>query len=249
MQDVHAGVCVVALLVAAEVAQSLSAVVSRLLGRRPVSTTPAHAHADADVARSPASPGGLGGSVTFPTPLERVASLDAWFAHTAHTAHAQVRRDDAAASPLFGMAVPARGAASPTAEEVRAGFARTLSAVVQLRWLTWRARLQAEIVKCGSILNTSTGKSIKIGGATYNKLVLSGYVPDRIKGTLTPPSATGAASTAGASPAASSPAPLGAESGMKPRRLSGALARETPGVEAPAASPKGGVTSPRRRRG
>ena len=39
----------------------------------------------------------------------------------------------------------------------------------------------------GLIFNERTGKTIKIGAATYNKLVLEGYTPDRAAGVLTPP--------------------------------------------------------------
>lgn len=41
------------------------------------------------------------------------------------------------------------------------------------------------------MFNERTGKTIKIGAATYNRLVLEGYTPDRIKGVLTPPAAAG----------------------------------------------------------
>ena len=43
------------------------------------------------------------------------------------------------------------------------------------------------LVQRGLILNERTGKTIKIGAATYNKLVLQGYTPDRMHGVLTPP--------------------------------------------------------------
>ena len=39
----------------------------------------------------------------------------------------------------------------------------------------------------GLIFNERTGKTIKIGAATYNKLVLESYTPDRAAGVLTPP--------------------------------------------------------------
>lgn len=42
----------------------------------------------------------------------------------------------------------------------------------------------------GLIFNERTGKTIKIGGATYNKLVLDGYTPDRAAGVLTPPTSS-----------------------------------------------------------
>ena len=42
----------------------------------------------------------------------------------------------------------------------------------------------------GLILNERTGKTIKIGAATYNRLVLEGYTPDRAAGVLTPPGAS-----------------------------------------------------------
>ncbi len=45
------------------------------------------------------------------------------------------------------------------------------------------------MVQRGLIFNERTGKTIKIGAATYNRLVLEGYTPDRIKGVLTPPGA------------------------------------------------------------
>ena len=41
----------------------------------------------------------------------------------------------------------------------------------------------------GLILNERTGKTIKIGAATYNRLVLEGYTPNRAAGVLTPPGA------------------------------------------------------------
>lgn len=43
------------------------------------------------------------------------------------------------------------------------------------------------LVQRGLIFNERTGKTIKIGAATYNKLVLEGYTPDRAAGILTPP--------------------------------------------------------------
>ena len=43
------------------------------------------------------------------------------------------------------------------------------------------------LVQRGLIFNERTGKTIKIGAATYNKLVLEGYTPDRAAGVLTPP--------------------------------------------------------------
>ncbi len=43
------------------------------------------------------------------------------------------------------------------------------------------------LVQRGLILNERTGKTIKIGAATYNRLVLQGYAPDRAAGVLTPP--------------------------------------------------------------
>lgn len=43
------------------------------------------------------------------------------------------------------------------------------------------------LVRRGLIFNERTGKTIKIGAATYNKLVLEGYTPDRTAGVLTPP--------------------------------------------------------------
>lgn len=94
---------------------------------------------------------------------------------------------------------------------------------------------EAAIVRSGSIFNTSTGKSVKIGGATYQRLVDQGYVADRVAGTLSPAPQT--------TPASASPQ-LG--SGVKPRRLSAAMARESEGAGPPS---RGAVTSPRRRRG
>lgn len=44
------------------------------------------------------------------------------------------------------------------------------------------------LVLRGLILNERTGKTIKIGAATYNKLILQGYTPNRAAGVLTPPS-------------------------------------------------------------
>ena len=46
----------------------------------------------------------------------------------------------------------------------------------------------------GLIFNERTGKTIKIGAATYNKLVLDGYTPDRAAGVLTPPASSRASS-------------------------------------------------------
>jgi len=69
---------------------------------------------------------------------------------------------------------------------------------------------EAAIVRGGSIFNTSTGKSIKIGGAAYNKLIVAGYVADRVAGTISPPPA--AADADAMSPSA------------KPRRLSADMA-------------------------
>ena len=46
----------------------------------------------------------------------------------------------------------------------------------------------------GLIFNERTGKTIKIGAATYNKLVLDGYTPDRAAGVLTPPTSSRAGS-------------------------------------------------------
>ena len=43
------------------------------------------------------------------------------------------------------------------------------------------------LVQRGLILNERTGKTIKIGAATYNRLVLEGYTPNRAAGVLTPP--------------------------------------------------------------
>lgn len=43
------------------------------------------------------------------------------------------------------------------------------------------------MVQRGLIFNERTGKTIKIGAATYNRLVLEGYTPDRVRGVLTPP--------------------------------------------------------------
>ena len=43
------------------------------------------------------------------------------------------------------------------------------------------------LVQRGLVLNESTGKTIKIGGPTYNRLMLGGHQFDRHKGTLTPP--------------------------------------------------------------
>ena len=39
----------------------------------------------------------------------------------------------------------------------------------------------------GLCLNEATGKTIKVGGATFNRLVLDGFVLDEAAGTLTPP--------------------------------------------------------------
>ncbi len=47
----------------------------------------------------------------------------------------------------------------------------------------------------GLIFNERTGKTIKIGAATYNKLVLDGYTPDRAAGVLTPPASARAGSS------------------------------------------------------
>ncbi|EIE24259.1 hypothetical protein COCSUDRAFT_65818 [Coccomyxa subellipsoidea C-169] len=47
--------------------------------------------------------------------------------------------------------------------------------------------LESPLVQRGLIFNERTGKTIKIGAATYNKLVLEGYTPDRAAGVLTPP--------------------------------------------------------------
>lgn len=43
------------------------------------------------------------------------------------------------------------------------------------------------LVKMGMVLNVSTGRTIKIGHATYNSLVLKGYEVDKVAGTITPP--------------------------------------------------------------
>jgi hypothetical protein len=43
------------------------------------------------------------------------------------------------------------------------------------------------LVERGLIFNERTGKTIKIGAATYNKLILQGYIPNRAAGVLTPP--------------------------------------------------------------
>ena len=94
---------------------------------------------------------------------------------------------------------------------------------------------EAAIVRSGSLFNTSTGKSVKIGGATYQRLVdQQGYIADRVAGTLSPAPQT--------TPTSASPQ---LSSGVKPRRLSAALARETER----AGPPRGAGTSPRRRRG
>ncbi|CAL8462177.1 g1708 [Coccomyxa elongata] len=49
--------------------------------------------------------------------------------------------------------------------------------------------VESPLVQRGLIFNERTGKTIKIGAATYNRLVLEGYTPDRIQGVLTPPAA------------------------------------------------------------
>ena len=46
---------------------------------------------------------------------------------------------------------------------------------------------ESPLVQRGLILNERTGKTIKIGAATYNRLVLEGYPPNRAAGVLTPP--------------------------------------------------------------
>jgi hypothetical protein len=43
------------------------------------------------------------------------------------------------------------------------------------------------LVQRGLILNPSTGKTIKIGGAKYNEMVLAGFSPDASKGVLVEP--------------------------------------------------------------
>ncbi len=58
----------------------------------------------------------------------------------------------------------------------------------------------------GLIFNERTGKTIKIGAATYNKLVLDGYTPDRAAGVLTPPTSSRAGSN-GRSRSAPGPRP------------------------------------------
>jgi hypothetical protein len=47
--------------------------------------------------------------------------------------------------------------------------------------------VESPLVARGLIFNERTGKTIKIGAATYNKLILEGYTPDRAAGVLTPP--------------------------------------------------------------
>lgn len=47
------------------------------------------------------------------------------------------------------------------------------------------------LVARGLVLNEATGKTIKIGAATYNRLVLAGYTLDEGRGTLTPPPGAG----------------------------------------------------------
>lgn len=52
----------------------------------------------------------------------------------------------------------------------------------------------------GLILNERTGKTIKIGAATYNRLVLEGYTPNRAAGVLTPPAPSRSGGGVGAHP-------------------------------------------------
>lgn len=47
--------------------------------------------------------------------------------------------------------------------------------------------LRSPLVDRGLLLNEATGKTIKIGAATYNRLVLEGYTVDEGRGTLSPP--------------------------------------------------------------
>jgi hypothetical protein len=94
----------------------------------------------------------------------------------------------------------------------------------------------------GLVMNTATGKNVQIGGATYNRLVLSGYSMDRARGILSPPGGAGGA-PATAPPGdgrGEAPAVVARGAQVQPRRLSGALERG--GAEA-ARSP-----SPRARR-
>lgn len=44
------------------------------------------------------------------------------------------------------------------------------------------------LIQMGMVLNVQTGRTIKIGNATYNSLVLKGYEVDKVAGTITPPS-------------------------------------------------------------
>ena len=46
---------------------------------------------------------------------------------------------------------------------------------------------RSPLVDRGLLLNEATGKTIKIGAATYNRLVLEGYTVDEGRGTLSPP--------------------------------------------------------------
>lgn len=89
-------------------------------------------------------------------------------------------------------AVEARPPSSASGSKSPAGGSRGAAAAAQATPPP-RINLSAELdkvsplVKSGIILNTATGRTIKIGGAVYNKLVEQGYSPDAARGVLTPP--------------------------------------------------------------
>jgi hypothetical protein len=69
-----------------------------------------------------------------------------------------------------------------------------------------------DLVQEGLIRNTATNKNLKIGGATYNKLVLAGASVDRARGTISPPPSGGRSPAGGGSPAeAAAPRRLSAD--------------------------------------
>ncbi|BDA46042.1 probable nuclear envelope integral membrane protein 1 [Coccomyxa sp. Obi] len=89
---------------------------------------------------------------------------------------------DAAAS----MPLPGDREARP---QQNGAYTQTPKAQMQRSWQEDANGVESPLVQRGLIFNERTGKTIKIGAATYNRLVLEGFTPDRIKGVLTPPAA------------------------------------------------------------
>ncbi|KAK9906578.1 hypothetical protein WJX75_004502 [Coccomyxa subellipsoidea] len=71
--------------------------------------------------------------------------------------------------------------------EQNGGFSHTPRAQMLTSRQEGANGVESPLVARGLIFNERTGKTIKIGAATYNKLILEGYTPDRAAGVLTPP--------------------------------------------------------------